>query len=575
MTSAARRLPDQAAMHRTPSGPRRSFAFAAGWLALALAACSQSHEDPAKPVQGARADAPTQAQAEAFVAEGAEPALRRLRPLDYVLHYALMQATGMDRALGGEAQAIAALRALGEANEKTLRGEDGRLPRMVPAAFTGAGMDTGLIGVSLAALPMMLANLGATSRLANMTPAELDAAIARGQQPLDGGQGSGEDGQATVEYHENSISTTVQMDADTGTMKGTTKTRVRMDMCPDPSGQITIDVEIQSQMALSAAAGTGGTVRASMHVVRHVDDDAQLIDRDEGYRQRTRMTIAGQDGGDGGHLIDITLDPLHGDRLNRQQGLTIFDSARGNDAVALAQATEKILAVMVDIMLRGMGEHLRSPPWESGHCVVLKPTTNPGKRTGARPGTTYDIEAAPRAKSDGAPTGGTVRATLDGASRLQPQGKVQADAKFAYANPEKKNERASIAFEARSRRGVGRATLRFDTRRAQPYLAKGGLDEFHGVGIICDLAQPFTISGGGNTVRFTPTGDDAGTYEYSGTMRGIGVHGNGTWSATADERGGTLKGTGNGCVVTPMGTRCAGGTEVYALTPMEACPDGE
>ena len=167
-----------------------------------------------------------------------------------------------------------------------------------------------------------------------------------------------------------------------------------------------------------------------------------------------------------------------------------------------------------------------------------------------------------------------MRATLDGATRLQPQGKVDADASFAYANPEKKDDAATITFEARSKRGVGKATLQFDTKRVQAYLAEGGLDAFHGVGLVCDLGQPFTIRGGGNTVTFTPTGDKSGTYRYAGTMQGIGVHGSGTWRATADEHGGTLKGSGNGCVRTPMGTRCSGGTETYTLKPMAPCPEG-
>ena len=83
--------------------------------------------------------------------------------------------------------------------------------------------------------------------------------------------------------------------------------------------------------------------------------------------------------------------------------------------------------------------------------------------------------------------------------------------------------------------------------------------------------QPFTISGGGNTVTFTPSSEDAGSYTYAGNMGGIGVHGSGTYRVKADDSGGTLTGTGNGCVVTPMGTRCAGGTERYTLTPIAPC----
>lgn len=518
---------------------------------------------------------PTRAQVDAFLTAGSEAAVQTMRPLDYWSHYALMHGTGMERALGGETQAIAALKALAQAYQAQVAGPDGRLPRMVPAKFTGEGMDSGLLGVSLASVPMMVNALGATSRLAEMTPADLQKAIAAGPQPVGKDAEPGGANQATVQFQDNQIVTTVQMEADIGTMKGITRSRVRMDMCPDPSGKITMDVEIYSQMALTGAAGSGGTVRASMNIVRHVDDDARLMMRDDGYRQRTRMTISGQDRGSSQALIDLTIDPGRGDRLNQQAGLTIFDSERGNNVVMLAQATNHTLALFAQIMLDGLTKGIGAAPWESGHCVVLKPTSTPGKRTGAKPGTRYDIEAAPRAKSDGAPTGGTVQATLDGDSQLQPQGKVQADAKFTYANPDKRNRKATISFEARSKRGVGRATLEFDTKQVQAYLAKGGLDAFQGVGTICDLGQPFTISGGGNTVSFTPTGDKSGTYTYAGTMQGVGVSGSGKWSAVADENGGTLKGSGTGCVKTPMGTFCNGGTEVYKLTPMASCPTDE
>ena len=86
-------------------------------------------------------------------------------------------------------------------------------------------------------------------------------------------------------------------------------------------------------------------------------------------------------------------------------------------------------------------------------------------------------------KSDGAAAGGTVTATLNGGASLQPaSGKVKADAKYGYTGPEKKNETASIDFESRSKRGVGKASLAFDTKSGRPYSMEGGAGDFHGVG---------------------------------------------------------------------------------------------
>lgn len=103
------------------------------------------------------------------------------------------------------------------------------------------------------------------------------------------------------------------------------------------------------------------------------------------------------------------------------------------------------------------------------------------------------------------------------------------------------------------------------------WFAEGGLDEFHGTGTICDLSKPFTIRGSGNTVTFVATGAGTGTYTYSGVMSGFGVRGEGTWSARVDAAGGTLTGTGEGCVETPVGARCAVDTERYTLTPAPSC----
>src|SRR5690606_27192395 len=120
---------------------------------------------------------------------------------------------------------------------------------------------------------------------------------------------------------------------------------------------------------------------------------------------------------------------------------------------------------------------------ESGRCIDLKVGSEPGKRTGLAPRAAFELEAMPRARSDGKPAGGTVTATLTGGAQLEPSsGKVRADAKYQYTGPEEKNATASIAFESRSRRGVGRATLNFDTRKSSAYRIEGGADEFHGTG---------------------------------------------------------------------------------------------
>ena len=538
--------------------------------AVLAAACTPSSDTTADDLP---ARIPTQADVDRVVQEGLEPSLRRMAVFDYWSHYTLMESTGIEQALGGEAQAIAALQRLGDAYEKQLRGPKDRIPTLVPAAFTGEGMDSGLMGVSLAMTPAMIASLGATGSLSGMSAAELEQAIAAGPVSLSGKEAPPGGGTATRQFTANDVTTIVEMEVEVDGLKGKTRSKVRIDTCPDAAGTITVDVNIDSSMHVTGNAGTGGGVSTHMQLVRHLDDDARLMaGKDKDYRRSTDIRIGGREGGDSGRMLDITLDMARGDRINDTRGIGVFESEEAAKVVDYARQVEHTMATLVEGMLTGANGRLANPPWESGHCVTLKPTSTPTRRRGAKPSTRYEVEAAPRAKSDGAPTGGTVTATLSGGASLQPAGgKVPADAKYAYAGPDKKNEEATIAFEARSKRGVGRATLAFDTRRPQAYTAAGGLDAFYGTGTICNLAETFTISGGGNTVTFTPRSEEGGSYAYQGNMGGIGVYGNGTYSVSADENGGTMTGSGNGCVKTPMGTRCNNGTERYTLTPIAPC----
>ena len=102
--------------------------------------------------------------------------------------------------------------------------------------------------------------------------------------------------------------------------------------------------------------------------------------------------------------------------------------------------------------------------WKSGRCVVLDPTTNPAQRTGLQPSTPVAISAAPRSKIDGGPVGGAVTGTLSGEGTLSPSGtKVPADASFTYTAPGTAGKAGKVSLEARSKRGVAKADLGFDT----------------------------------------------------------------------------------------------------------------
>ncbi len=103
------------------------------------------------------------------------------------------------------------------------------------------------------------------------------------------------------------------------------------------------------------------------------------------------------------------------------------------------------------------------------------------------------------------------------------------------------------------------------------YTAEGGADDFHGTGTICDLTKPFTIAGSGVTVQFTPASDTAGTYDYTGAAAGVTMSGNGTYTVSVTDSGGTITASGTGSVDTPLGVFANDGTETYTLTPIDPC----
>ncbi|MGV8923941.1 MAG: hypothetical protein ACOH1L_11445, partial [Thermomonas sp.] len=252
--------------------------------------------------------------------------------------------------------------------------------------------------------------------------------------------------------------------------------------------------------------------------------------------------------------------------FGKERGFSIFHMDEVKHAAELAEQSFLFQNLIAEMMLRGMGKEL---PWESGRCVNLKVTSDPGKRKGIRPNTAFDIEAIPRAKSDGAPTRGTVTATLIGDSSLQPaSGKVPADAKYQYAGPDKKDQTASIQFEARSKRGVGKATLEFDTKKGG-YRIVGGQNDFKADAIVCSIEGPFDIpSGAGIVMHMSPSGDQGGSWKQSGSAAGVKWSGGGTYTLKLGADGnGTLSATGTSTIATPMGAFSDSVQPSFAVSP--------
>ena len=102
------------------------------------------------------------------------------------------------------------------------------------------------------------------------------------------------------------------------------------------------------------------------------------------------------------------------------------------------------------------------------------------------------------------------------------------------------------------------------------YRMNGGAGELVINAVVCDISQPFTVTGSNITIDFTPKASDplkGGTYTYFGDFGEFTLSGNGTYKLTLKKRGGTLVGQGRGKATTPRGTFSNNGKEHYKLTP--------
>ena len=543
--------------------------------AASLAACKPRPPAPAATAASAAAAPvsfiPSAQTRQQFLAEGPEPTLRRLSQVDYVLHYQLMQATGIEKSLGGEAKAIAALQALGNAYEKSVRAAGDRVPRMMPAAFTGEGMASGFMGMGVGSFTGLVTGGMMAAGVSSMSAKELADLAKAG--PLKN-QGTGGEMELQI-GKDGAVSQALDMEVNEGGLNGRVKVRTHMDGCPDPSGRITVNIDVDSQMSIQGKPGSGGYLKSEFRYERYIDDDAHLIDTADGGASDMHLRMGGFENFSS-QTAEVSLGHQRGgEQYFRQEaadGFSIFRTEEIANTQKLIQSAELLQTLMAEMLLRGMN---KAPPWEGGHCVDLQVSSTPAKRTAVAPGTSFELEAKPRVKSDGTSPGGSVTATLSGGSALDPgAGKIKPDAKYRYIAPDSKGESASIALEARSKRGVGRATLAFDTKAATAYHMKGGAAGIEFSGQVCSIETTFFLTSSGVTLRFEPESAQGGRYSYSGSMSGFRVHGTGTYVVGySGDTAVSITAHGPGTVETSIGPQTAEGTENYTLEHISNCDE--
>ncbi|WP_062358138.1 hypothetical protein [Pseudoxanthomonas mexicana] len=455
----------------------------ASTFALLLAACSPSSGDAPSRSSDPPPDQHLKAGLERLKAEGPLPSAREASALEYWLHYKVMQATGMEEALGGEARAIAALKAFGLAVERSAVVAQTQVPRMTPAAFDGTGMDAGMMGAGYGMVGGLL-----TGSMLNggLTQDQVAQAIEQGPMKFEG-----QDGAMGVDITQDGVNTTLEQTIKENGVTGKVKTKIHVDACPDPQGKLVVTIETESQMAAGAAQGA---VKIAYRRERWLDDDARLVEGGDGSGDEFRIEMSGT--GASGNNLSFTESTTTGrgglqtGQVERQRGFTIFNPKDAEHTGKLRDAALQFMRFTAEVMLTGaLG---KQAPWESGRCVELKLRSTPEKRTGARPNTAYTVFAEPRAKKDGLPTGGTVKATLAFDTEKRPSYRID----FAQCP------------------GGGRESMR-----------------------ACDVSKPFTVTacGGTASITHTPSSDRVGTWTFKFLGAGGFADATGTYTLSGTE----------------------------------------
>jgi hypothetical protein len=327
--------------------------------------------------------------------------------------------------------------------------------------------------------------------------------------------------------------------------------------CPDPTGKFEAHANVYvTATTTDGLAGQSGEL--DVRVEGQVDDDARVASSD------VECDMSWDQTGSSGDSLGRTSGAI-GDTVTTALNVT---AETGPEGKALSETTSK-LGLLLAFMIKEKLVEAAAKGWESGRCVSLAPTASPGPQ-GLDPDETSTLTAAPRSKIDGQAAGGTVTATLSsGGAAVSPTGtKVQADATFTYTAPGERNKTGTVDFEARSRRGVARASITLDTED-EGWVASGGGPGVTVTGLVADLTAPFTLTGAGEgftvTYSYSPTSETAGTMTYTGSGAGFTMSGSGTYTITGEDPELTLTATHYGCV--DIGG-CRTNTDVITLTPV-------
>ena len=329
-------------------------------------------------------------------------------------------------------------------------------------------------------------------------------------------------------------------------------------LCPDAAGKLSFTLRLSQ----GGHAGSGSNVaydrETEAKVSVTVGEDAEIVEADIHTRQGERSTAGGRQ-----VYVETATDwhvsgpgvgqiGLRGHRLVRassQANASDDEMALNGVKRALVTATAALQAA--------------AARWQSGACIRID-AKSPG---GVRPKASSAIPVRVLHRLEGGEVAARVKVALSGGASVSPELIAPTPGTLTHVAPDARRADMQIRLTATSRRGKAEELLKLSINEEQ-YTIEGGADEFHGTGVVCDLARPFTVEGSGVVVSFTPSSSQGGSYSYKGSMGGFAVWGEGSYTVRFDGEVATaIDATGPGSVKTPRGVVSNTGTETYTLAP--------
>jgi hypothetical protein len=330
--------------------------------------------------------------------------------------------------------------------------------------------------------------------------------------------------------------------------------------CPTAEGQVSFSIKARIG---SESGGTGTTQDLTTFVRAIVNDDAEITSSTFDVIQATTQVKGGRQvyletGETFKYGPNFEGGKESNWRVNQKTDNVTQEDVNQLEPPGLQAALELGVASLASAM----------HTWQNGGCVKIV-AASPGT---VQPGSTTAILVNVISIFDGTNAPSKLKAALTGAESIDPTSLATTPGTLTYTAPGENGKSATILLTATSKRGKAKLELSANTGGAA-YRIVGGLDDWQTDTAVCDIMQPFALTSPILTLNFS--GGLSGTYAYSGGP--FGAAGGGSYTISLPDgigKPGTMTGGGEGCVETPLGTFCNGGTEQYTLTPLPegSCP---